>query len=212
MVIGVRVSDFPCQTPKLLISGSILERAHLFLVLLYSSILCCSCNCNLHTWQWLHVSRPRQVLSSMFYSIRSECTWGESDTVARAGKVKGTWILFFSHQLLKDLAWGFYSKGWQSLRKVMVSHNWLFSFIAHAICSCCRFASSTLVPWFLSTVSLFLLSNNSQQGSYKLQLIRLLSLLAEPHLLDTLAICFWEGFCLQFLSVCLSPSLISTLM
>lgn len=58
----------------------------------------------------------------------------------------------------------------------MVSHNRLFSFIAHAICSCCRFASSTLVPWFLSTVSLFLLSNNSQQGSYKLQPIRLLSL------------------------------------
>ncbi len=94
----------------------------------------------------------------------------------------------------------------------MVSHNRLFSFIAHAICSCCRFASSTLVPWFLSTVSLFLLSNNSQQGSYKLQPIRLLSLLAQAHLLDTLAICFWEGFCLQFLSVCLSPSLISTLM
>lgn len=103
-------------------------------------------------------------------------------------------------------------KGMTVFEEGVVSHNWLFSFIAHAICSCCRFASSTLVPWFLSTVPLFLLSNNSQQGSSKLQPIRLLPLLAEAHLLDTLAICFWEGFWLQFLSVCLSPSLISTLM
>jgi hypothetical protein len=77
LVIRIRVSNFPMslssRDSKITYSGPILERACLFLILLYLSTVHCSCNCSLYTWHcW--ISRPGQVLSSLFYFMCPECT------------------------------------------------------------------------------------------------------------------------------------------